>query len=149
VRLVEMAPGRRAARSVIVVLVLAGLWLMHGISATSDAGCHDGAMPLVAAMSHGEDAVAVPAGAPATRRESVAGAADPGMGMQQSGQLCLSGQPANPGAALIALLGLLAVARCLPVGTPTWSMASCARRRRAPPGLFGLRLLAAVCVSRT
>lgn len=141
----------------ITVLVFAGLWLMHGVSASTGAGCHAGAMPLIAAMSSAQGAMAAAAEAPATEapaadsRAPVAGPA--AMGAGPSGELCLSAQPTDPGAALIGLIALMALAGwiLLDGAAPARARAAAcrARRWRGPPGRTGVALLTVVCVSRT
>lgn len=152
---------RRASRAAIVVLVLAGLWMMHGISAAGSAGCHTAAMSLVSARSGDQDAMAAaaPVETSATRAGAQTGpgagaAARPaGMGTGLSGDLCLSAQPTDPGTALIALIAVLALTGCVLLGAALSAgmRATTQRRRRwrAPPGRSGTLLLALVCVSRT
>jgi len=136
----------------ITVLVLAGLWLMHGASADTGAGCHAGAMPLIAAMSGGRGAMAAPAEASAGSRNG-ASASPAGMNAGQLGELCLSAQPPDPGTALIGLIALMALTRRVLPGSTALARVQAAslrtRRRRGPPGRWGVALLAAVCVSRT
>jgi len=153
----QLTNERRKSRAAIVVLVLAGLWMMHGISAAGGAGCHAGTMSLVSAMSGGEGAMAAAAPVPssvADSRTRPGTAARPdGMAAGQSGDLCLSGQPTDPGAAFIALIALVALAGCVLLGGDlvAWMQAAMqrARRWRAPPGRAGTALLDIVCVSRT
>ena len=144
-----MNAHRTTPRLVTVALVLAGLWFMHGISATTGAGCRGGAMPMIAVMTSGAAASGAPLEARATGPGAQANPADISAG--PSGDLCLSGQPDDPGAALIALLALLAVTgyvRLAPAARLV-PLARAARRWRAPPGRAGVALLTVVCVSRT
>lgn len=127
-------------------MVLAGLWMMHGVSAMSGSGCHGGPMPLLAATSDG-DAMAAPAQA---RADGSASAAHSGaMSNGQSGEVCVPDQPQTSGAALIALLALMALVGCVSRTAWAWAIARSARRRRAPPRPSGSDLLTVVCVSRT
>lgn len=147
----------------LAVIVLAGLWLMHGASATTEAGCHG--VPVVMSMDSspvgsssaaaGHDMAGAirmgtgDTGAAAVLRSAGTGASDhSGMG-----EACMSGQPPSPSELLLALLGLLALAG-LVFGMPAqlirplmrgWSRS----RRRGPPGPAGMALLITVCVSRT
>lgn len=129
-------------------LVLLGLWLMHGMSATTGAGCHGVALMMPMSASVGETqpiaaGAAAPLGTSASRPESQ---------QQGSGELCLSGRPPSPGDFLLALLATLAVVALAlfahlvprPAGK-----ACCTWQRRGPPGPVGRQLLTAVCVSRT
>jgi hypothetical protein len=128
--------------------VLAGLWMMHGMNATTDAGCHGMAMatPMAASMTGTAPKATAPSAAvrgASTRANSVES------GATGSGELCLSGQPPAPGATLLALL---AVAGCALLGATTvrpWAVWFTGRRWRAPPGAAGMDLLTVVCVSRT
>lgn len=144
-----MNAHRITPRFVTVLLVLAGLWFMHGVSAMTGAGCRGGAMPMIAAMTNGAAASGSSAEARATGTGARANPADVGAG--PSGDLCLSGQPEDPGAALIVLLVLLAVAGCVrpAPAAPLVPVACAARGKRAPPGHVGVALLTVVCVSRT
>lgn len=149
---------RTRARPCIVLLLLVGLWMMHGLSGATGAGCHGAAIPVPAAISDGmSDGGAAPAlmtSAPTAKSRSLT---SPSMSAAVSvpmlhGDLCVSGQPPTPGQDLLALLALGALLLCgLPGMQPDpladrdvrWA------RWRAPPAPFGIRLLTTVCVSRT
>src|SRR5437588_1029687 len=97
---------RAGALRVLAVLVLAGLWLMHGVSATTEAGCHG--VPVMMSMSAPAtgfgSGTAVHALAGAKRMDaSESGAVsdvraeDTGAsGHCSAGETCLSGQPPSP-----------------------------------------------------
>ena len=153
------------ARPVIVLLVLVGLWLMHGMFGTTEAGCQGGAMPVsmsvsvpVAAPGAVPDVAAAHAFMPSVPAAAGSRAVAPSVGAglaeaMRHGELCQSGQPPTPGRDMLVLLALLALAgpiaardvACEPFGLPLARRAG----KRAPPGLFGTGLLTAVCVSRT
>lgn len=146
------------ARPFIVLLLLVGLWVMRGMSGTSDAGCHGAVMPIPSAVSDGmPDVAAVAAVMPSAETAAGSNAVTTSIGIglagqMQHGELCVSGQPPTPGQDLLALLALLALASygvsggCL--GSPVGRVS---RRARwwAPPSPFGIQLLTTVCVSRT
>lgn len=151
---------RSRALQVLALVVLGGLWLMHGVSATTEAGCHG--VPVL--MSRAGPAVdpGSPAAAGMTSRGSEAGREASAMVSSFAvedepadaccGENCLSGQPPSPSHFLLILLaslalapGLYAVAR--PPGCPLAGPGE--SRRRGPPGTVGRTLLLTVCVSRT
>ena len=140
----------------VVFLLLVGLWVMHGMSGTTDAGCHGAAMPLpmgstaataatgpmspVPGLARRGEQLAAPRAAPAAEEQML------------HGDLCVSGQPPTFGLDLLALLAVLALAaREAPDGASgrLWLRFTRRARRRAPPGCSGIRLLTVVCVSRT
>lgn len=141
----------------LAVLVLAGLWLMHGVSATTNAGCHG--VPVMMSMS--ASAVGPQAAAGASRVSAKAPESAPDLrpaGTAASvpdgpGETCLSGQPPSPGDLLLGLLAAFVLVGLVACSTArsarplvfAWSRA----RRRGPPGTAGRALLTAVCVSRT
>ena len=150
---------RGFARAFIVLLLLVGLWMMHGMSGATDAGCHGAAMPLPmtasAAMPNVAAAPALTSGASSAAPLRAATSSSIGTGsagQMRHGDLCVSGQPPTPGQDLLALLALLALAAYgmsgLDLGLSV-TRAPHRTQRQAPPGLFGIRLLTAVCVSRT
>lgn len=146
---------RRRLIRCLALLVFLGLWLMHGMSATTGAGCHGVPvmMPMSAAVSE-PPSIPSPASVSATVHGGEKGARLARSAFEQSGsaELCLSGQPPSPGDLLIALLAALAVFGIALFAAPTlWPArkAPGAWRRRGPPGLVGRELLTAVCVSRT
>src|SRR5947209_6992535 len=112
---VQRVSARRASRAVLIVLVLAGLWLMHGMAGTTDAGCHGAAMLIPRGMPHVAAAPALVPGAAAKGAVARAAASSIPAGLaeqMQHGELCVSGQPPTPGQDLLALLALLALALC-------------------------------------
>lgn len=156
-------PGRglTGGMRLIAVLVLAGLWLMHGVSATTAAGCHGVPVVMTAGASVTDPGTGAAAnvGAPTTQAGMRAADAAPsrtsGAGSHGHGpcENCLSGQPPAPGELLLALFAALALVghclgvtgRLLSLPPGCWGRA----RRRGPPGLVGRALLTTVCVSRT
>lgn len=139
----------------LVFAVLAGLWVMHGMSGATDAGCHGAPMPLPAAWQ-AMAAAPMPQSAPAMASPGGAGSGVLRLAVaameQVHGELCLSGQPPQPGRdalALLALLALTAVDEAGRASTTAGLRQAATARRRAPPGAAGARLLAMVCVSRT
>jgi hypothetical protein len=148
-------------RPFIVLLLLVGLWLMHGMSGTTAAGCNGAAMPLLMVNADGmADAAAAPGGA-LTAGASVAlgprAATATSFSIDLSermphGELCVSGQPPTSGQDLLRLLTLLALAVYGTAGSRAAGpvgRAVRAARWRAPPGRSGIRLLLTMCVSRT
>ena len=138
-----------------VPVVLLGLWMMHGMSATMEAGCHGMPMlmPVATSIAEAEPMAAADAGHSAMR-PAADEAASVHLGSNQTGagELCLSGQPPAPGALLLALLAALvlvgyvvltALGRRPDLRRAGW------RWWRGPPRLAGIELLTAVCVSRT
>jgi hypothetical protein len=141
-------------------VVLLGLWLMHGVSATTTAGCHG--VPVLMSMSaQVGDPGSVPGSATVPMvKSAAAGSAGPAWSAGAasdrpgSGEMCLSGQPPSPGGFLLALLAALALA-----GFGFWCAAAYRPRppsraaslppRRGPPGPVGRALLTTVCISRT
>jgi hypothetical protein len=157
---VAVLPGRASLRAWAwrgaVFALLVGLWVMHGLSGTSDAGCHGAPMPMAGAAQmpvpsglFGPGPQARPAAGGVNARAEMASAS---MDQMRHGELCLSGQPPNPGGLLLALLALIACALAAIElrGRPTArSPGSPRRSRHAPPGLIGRRLLTVMCVART
>lgn len=146
----------------LAVLVLAGLWLMHGDSATTEAGCHG--VPVMMPMSASADSPGSQAAASArpgamradTRGSGAAsGVRAQGAASEHPGpcESCLSGQPPSPHdlsrglLSPLALLGL-AVGMGAQPAQPLMRFRGRARRR-GPPGPVGRTLLTTVCVSRT
>lgn len=158
-----VARDRRRTRVMQLVagLVLAGLWLMHGVSATTAAGCRGVPVMMTSSMS------AAGAGSGATGRARAHAAAfesgprlatdshagHPGSMHAGCGETCLSGQPPSAGDLLLGLLtcfALLALVRAVSGHLPRASagvLSRLRRRGRPPPG--GTVLLTTVCVSRT
>lgn len=146
---------RRLAVRALAPVLLAGLWVMHGMAATTASGCHGGTMPLPV------PAASAPRPQTAAEQQAVHGAmlalsrgetaARPTThGPVESGDLCLSGAPPT-GGALLSLL-LAAIAWWLPdeAEKPTSSRSPLgALASRAPPGSWGSDLLVKVCVART
>jgi hypothetical protein len=139
----------------LVFAVLVGLWVMHGMTGATDAGCHGApmALPAFGATMTAPITHSAPA---ATRPDASDGGAPrvatPTMDQMPHGELCLSGQPPNPGRDALALLALLVLIACGPTCgrcEPPWLRLLSPARRRAPPGCTGTRLLTLVCVSRT
>jgi hypothetical protein len=153
---VELPPAVARKRLIrrLTPLVLLGLWLMHGISATSGAGCHG--VPLMMPMSASvSDALSMPTTMSASTIvrhsmdvTSVTRSASVQVG---SGELCLSGQPPTPGHFLLALLAALAMLGLVLLANLLQRLSgeACEVRRRGPPGSAGRKLLTTVCVSRT
>lgn len=149
----RLADARRWVGRFAVFLLLVGLWVMHGMSGMTDAGCHGAAMPLpMGSMAATTPMNAAPTVMPGGEHPEAAPAAPAIRAQMLHGDLCVSGQPPTFGLDLLALLALLAL------GVREARKSSCGRvclrftrrtRRRAPPGLSGIRLLTAVCVSRT
>jgi hypothetical protein len=157
------APGRRSRTLCLLAgLVLAGLWFMHGVSATTEAGCHG--MPVLMTMGTSvTDSGSAMGAADAEARTAMPGHdpgaatfAQPGNGKSMqagSAETCLSGQPPSPGDFLLALLASLAVLALVfgavdqPLGAPSYALGRL--RRRGPPGPVGRALLTTVCISRT
>lgn len=142
------------ARPFIVLLLLIGLWVMHGMSGTTDAGCHGAVMPALSASS---DSMPRVAAAPSAETAAASRTATTSIGMgwpgqMRHGELCVSGQPPTPGQDLLALLALLALAGygvsgdCLRLSVGRVPRLA---RWQAPPSPFGIQLLTTVCVSRT
>jgi hypothetical protein len=139
----------------LVSAVLVGLWVMHGMTGATDAGCHGAPMPLPAPGATMTASITQSAST-ATRPDASDGGAPrvatPAMDQMRHGELCLSGQPPNPGRDVLALLGLLILIACGQTCSPGESLRLRPlprARRRAPPGCAGTRLLTLVCVSRT
>lgn len=151
------AGPRTAVRRFIMLLLLAGLWMMHGMSGSTDAGCHGTAMPVPMKTASVSDVAAAPASMLHERPVTNPHAATPSLGtalaeQMRHGDLCVCGQPPTPGQDLLALLALLALATSDRADVRLLRPVRHAvpgTRRRAPPGLFGIRLLTTVCVSRT
>jgi hypothetical protein len=154
---------RAGALRVLAVLVLAGLWLMHGVSATTEAGCHG--VPVMMSMSASAagsgSAMVADAGVGAKRADMSESDATPGVraagtegsGHSGPGEMCLSGQPPSPHDLLLGLLATFALLG-LAFGMAEWlgqpSMRGWSRvRRRGPPGQAGRAVLTMVCISRT
>jgi hypothetical protein len=146
-------PGAcRVAARILVPLVLLGLWMMHGMSATMESGCHGMGMPMPVAAAMADAHPAVAAESSVAGRGGAVSVQSADTAMTGSGELCLSGQPPTPGAALLMLLALLALAGWAVVGASTGPrrlVRSTSLRWRAPPGTGGIDLLTVVCVSRT
>lgn len=146
---------RRLAPRLLVSVVLLGLWVMHGMSATMESGCHGMPMlmPTTASMVEAQPMAAADAGSSAIRPPTD-GAASVHLASNQTGEgeLCLSGQPPTLGAWLLALLATL-VAVGYVVFTAQVRRPDLRRTRwwwwRGRPHLAGMELLTAVCVSRT
>lgn len=158
----------------LAILVLLGLWLMHGVSATTGAGCHG--VPVMMTMSAsdtGHGSTMAGDAAPRAGRGAVSRSGDVDTAhvdnaradtaraesadtmRSGSGETCLSGQPPSPRDLLISLLGCFALAilacgmAARPMRAPS-SRPACRDRRRGPPGHpVGRALLTTVCVSRT
>jgi hypothetical protein len=136
------------------MLVLLGLWLMHGVSATTGAGCHG--VPVMMSMSMSASAAepgSIMAATPTMRADHQVQAKSADSMPTGSGETCLSGQPPSPRDLLLGLLACLVLA-VLGRVVPTWpphaaSCAACRPRRRGPPGRAGRVLLTTVCISRT
>jgi hypothetical protein len=154
---------RRLLLRLLAPVVLLGLWLMHGVSATTTAGCHG--VPVLMSMSaQVGDPGSVPGTATVPMVRSVKSAAAGSAGTAWSAgavsdrpgsnETCLSGQPPSPGGVLLALLAALALAGfgfswAAAYGPrPPWRAASLPPRR-GPPGPVGRALLTTVCISRT
>lgn len=147
----------------LAVLVLAGLWLMHGVSATTEAGCHG--VPVMMSMSASAagsgSAMVADAVVGAKRADTSAPDATPGVraagtgafSHSSPGETCLSGQPPSPHDLLLGLLAsfaLLGLAFGMAARLAQPSMRGWSRvRRRGPPGQAGRAVLTAVCISRT
>lgn len=148
------AAGRRVkALQLLAGLVLAGLWLMHGVSATTEAGCHG--VPVLMTSMSAPAAHAGPAAA-GLARTSAATVSQPGTAGSThagEGETCLSGQPPSSGDLLLGLLACLAAfafACGLAEFLPRRPSSTVDRlRRRGPPGPVGRALLTSVCISRT
>lgn len=135
-----------------VPVVLLGLWMMHGMSATMESGCHGMPlpMPMAASIAQAQPMTPVEAGSRAVRPAAHAAVWLPaGSNQTGAGELCLSGRPPAPGAWLLAALLLVGCAVfAAPARRPQARRAGW-QRWRGPPGLAGIALLTAVCVSRT
>ena len=146
------ADARRWVGRSAVFLLLVGLWVMHGMSGMTDAGCHGATMPLpMISTATTSPTSAAPAATPGGVHPAVALVAPAAQTRMLHGDLCVSGQPPTFGLDLLALLALLALgAREPPDGAcdHLWIRFTRRVRRRAPPGLSGIRLLTSVCVSR-
>lgn len=152
--------GRWALRTG-VFLLLAGLWVMHGMSGSTDAGCHGAPMPIPGDQAAMTTAMAaaparvMPASPSPSGRAQTAWAGSVLGGQMQHGELCVSGQPPTPGQDLLVLLALLALLALAAYGVGGGSSSRLRSRAvyraagRAPPSLSGIRLLTSVCVSRT
>lgn len=154
---------RAGALRVLAVLVLAGLWLMHGVSATTEAGCHG--VPIMMSMSASAagsgSAMVADAVVGATRADTSESDATPGVRAEDAGasshsspgEMCLSGQPPSPRDLLLGLLtafALLGLAFGMAARLAQPSMRGRSRlRRRGPPGQAGRAVLTMVCISRT
>jgi hypothetical protein len=147
---------RKLAPRLLVPVLLLGVWMMHGMSATTGAGCH-GMRIMMSTTVSAVDArpmVAADTGASTTRTANTAGDAEsarPASSHTGPGEMCLSGQPPAAGSFLLALLAALAVAGW--VGFTALTRRPDPLRlgrgwRRGPPGLVGRELLTTVCVSR-
>jgi len=143
----------RPAVRLLIPVVLLGLWIMHGMSATMDSGCH-GMVPtsLAASMSDSSSMSMSPMSlVPA--ETGVTSAAPAGSAESESGELCLSGQPPTPGDWALTLLAALAllgsIVPALLAEQPRLQRLAGSRWWRGPPGPAGRELLTTVCVSRT
>jgi hypothetical protein len=153
--LLQTACLSRPAVRLLIPVVLLGLWVMQGMSATMESGCH-GMVPTSLAASMNEsmsDSSSMSPMSPALTETGVTSAAPAGSAESESGEPCVSGQPPTPGDWALALLAALALLGCIApallVGQPRLRNAAGACRWRAPPDPAGRELLATVCVSRT
>jgi hypothetical protein len=140
----------------LISAVLVGLWVMHGMTGATDTGCHGAPMPLPAPGATTTTPITHDNVSTATRHDASDGGAPPvatlTMDQMRHGELCLSGQPPNPGRDALALLALLILIVCGPTCgpcEPLWLRPVSPGRRRAPPGPDATRLLTLVCLSRT
>jgi hypothetical protein len=156
---------RSGALRLLAVLVLSGLWLMHGVSATTEAGCHG--VPVMMSMSASAAGSGSGSGSGSqtvAHAPAVAGRADTGesgvraegtgaSGHGSPGETCLSGQPPSSHELLLGLLSFLtlfgfSLGMAPPLTQPSRRDRS-GLRRRGPPGRSGRALLTTVCISRT
>jgi hypothetical protein len=154
VRLPSSARLSRPAVRLLIPIVLLGLWMMHGMSATMESGCH-GMVPtsLAASMSDSPAMSAMSAVKSTPVRAGMTTASPAGSVELDAGELCLSGQPPAPGDWALALLAALALVGCiafaLAAGQPGVQRTAGSRWWRGPPDPAGRELLTTVCVSRT
>lgn len=150
------APLRKPALRFLVPLVLVGLWLMHGMSAITGAGCHGMLMPVAASATEARSMAG--AGTASSMAQAIANTADAATitrsssGQAGSSELCLSGAPPTPMEFLLALLAGLALLGCVVLAAVMWPRNPRRSRRRwgrGPPGPTGRELLTMVCVTRT
>jgi len=139
-------PNRRPGwRALVTVGILLGLFLMHGMSASADAGCAGALAPAAASASA---PVAATVGTAVSAAHSTSDAAsiqrcacDPSMGAS-----CVPRSQRESGALLAALLLALAWVS-IPRPGPAGGVLSAARRARRASG--PTPLLALTCVCRT
>jgi hypothetical protein len=153
--LLQTAGLTRPTVRLLIPVVLLGLWVMHGMSATMSSGCH-GMVPtsLAASMNASmSDSSSMSPMSPVPAETGVTSASPAGSAESESGELCLSGQPPTPGDWALALLAALALLGCvapaLLAGQPQLRLTADSRRWRAPPDPAGRELLTTVCISRT
>ena len=124
------------------ILVLLGLWMMHGVSATTNAGCHG--VPMLMPTTSTSMTVAAPMSA-TTSVVRHTPAADAQMGCAET---CLSGQPPSSGDLMLGLLTAFILVAIV-FGLDLELRRPREMSRRGPPGPVGRRLLTEMCVSRT
>ena len=149
--LLQTACLSRPVVRLLIPVVLLGLWVMHGMSATMESGCHGMVPTSLAASMSDSSSMSVMSAVPT--EASVTSVSPSGTAESESGELCVSGQPPTPGDWALALLAALALLGCIApallVGQPRLRNAAGSRRWRAPPDPAGRELLTTVCISRT
>lgn len=144
----DRRPAQPRWRLVVLITVLAGFFLMHGLS---DAGSCAGALASLPADVHSNVAMAASAGSTEVHSAPGDGASHASTADQccsAMGTLCVPQRPQDSAWLLVLLLGLAVLVNGEGSGRLMDAIARTARgRRRRPGSATSMRLM--VCVSRT